>query len=162
MIASAQVVASAARALQSAGKKVVFTNGCFDILHSGHIDLLRRARGLGDALVVAINTDNSVVRMKGSNRPIIPQQERAEVLNEMEMVDFVCTFDEDTPLETIQEIHPDVLVKGADWTANIVGQKEVESWGGKVVTIPLTEGHSTTAIVERVLARYGNSRKADS
>jgi rfaE bifunctional protein nucleotidyltransferase chain/domain len=162
MIASAQAVASAVRVLQSAGKKVVFTNGCFDILHSGHIDLLRRARAFGDALVVAINTDSSVARMKGSNRPIIPQQERAEILDEMEMVDFVCAFDEDTPLEAILEIHPDVLVKGADWTANIVGQKEVESWGGKVMTIPLIEGHSTTGIVERVLARYGNSRKADS
>jgi D-beta-D-heptose 7-phosphate kinase/D-beta-D-heptose 1-phosphate adenosyltransferase len=161
MIASAQAVASEVRALQAAGKQVVFTNGCFDILHSGHIDLLRRARALGDALVVAINTDGSVARMKGSNRPLIPEQERAEVLDEMEMVDFVCAFDEDTPLDAILQIHPDVLVKGADWTANIVGQKEVESWGGKVITIPLIEGHSTTGIVERVLARYGNSRKAD-
>src|SRR5690349_24133974 len=99
MVAPLQDVAERVRKLQSAGKKVVFTNGCFDILHSGHIDLLRRARAFGDALVVAINTDCSVARMKGLNRPIISQQERAEVLNEMEMVDFVCTFDEDTPLE---------------------------------------------------------------
>jgi D-glycero-beta-D-manno-heptose 1-phosphate adenylyltransferase len=162
MVASSQAVATAVRALQSAGRKVVFTNGCFDILHSGHIDLLRRARAFGDALVVAINTDSSVARMKGSSRPVIPQQERAEILDGMEMVDFVCAFEEDTPLEAILQIHPDVLVKGADWTANIVGQNEVESWGGKVVTIPLVEGHSTTGIVERVLARYGNSRKTDS
>ena len=155
MIASLQAVATEVRTLQSAGKKVVFTNGCFDILHSGHIDLLRRARALGDVLVVAINSDASVVRMKGSNRPIVPEQERAELLAGLEMVDFVCRFDEDTPLEAILCIRPDVLVKGADWTANIVGQPEVEGWGGKVVAVPLVEGHSTTGIVERVLARYG-------
>ena len=155
MIASLQAVATEVRTLQSAGKKVVFTNGCFDILHSGHIDLLRRARALGDVLVVAINSDASVARMKGPDRPIIPEQERAELLAGMEMVDFVCKFDEDTPLEAILSIRPDVLVKGADWTANIVGQPEVEGWGGKVVALPLVEGHSTTGIVDRVLARYG-------
>ena len=147
---------------QAAGKKIVFTNGCFDILHSGHIDLLYRARALGDAMVVAINSDASVVRMKGPNRPIIPQSERAELLAGLEMVDFVCVFDEDTPLEAILRIRPDVLVKGADWTANIVGQPEVEAWGGEVVALPLVEGRSTTGIVERVLDRYGNTGKADS
>jgi rfaE bifunctional protein nucleotidyltransferase chain/domain len=162
MVASLQAVATAVRKLQAAGKKVVFTNGCFDILHSGHIGLLRGARGLGDALVVAINSDASVARMKGPNRPIIPEQERAELLDGFEMVDFVCLFDEDTPLEAILEIRPDLLVKGADWTANIVGQTEVEGWGGKVMALPLVEGHSTTGIVERVIARYGNSRKANS
>ena len=162
MVASLQAVANEVRALQAAGKNVVFTNGCFDILHSGHIDLLRRARALGDALVVAINSDNSVARMKGANRPIIPEQERAELLDGMEMVDFVCTFDEDTPLEAILRIRPNVLVKGADWTANIVGQTEVEGWGGKVVALPLVEGHSTTGIVERVVTRYGNTRKTNS
>jgi D-beta-D-heptose 7-phosphate kinase/D-beta-D-heptose 1-phosphate adenosyltransferase len=155
MIASLQAVATEVRTLQSAGKKVVFTNGCFDILHSGHIDLLCRARSLGDVLVVAINSDASVARMKGPDRPIIPEQERAELLAGMEMVDFVCKFDEDTPLEAILSIRPNVLVKGADWTANIVGQPEVEGWGGKVVALPLVEGHSTTGIVDRVLARYG-------
>src|SRR5215831_2608853 len=99
MVASLQTTAKQVRTLQAAGKKVVFTNGCFDLLHSGHIDLLRRARALGDALVVAINSDASVVRMKGRNRPIIPQRERAELLGGMEMVDFVCVFDDDTPLE---------------------------------------------------------------
>ena len=157
MIASLQAVAKEAHGLQGLGKRVVFTNGCFDILHSGHIDLLRRARALGDALVVAINSDPSVARVKGPNRPIIPQQERAELLDGMEMVDFVCTFDEDTPLEAILHIHPDVLVKGADWTANIVGQAEVEGWGGKVVAQSLVDGCSTTAIIERVLARYGGN-----
>jgi rfaE bifunctional protein nucleotidyltransferase chain/domain len=157
MIASTPAVAKEVRALQANGKKVVFTNGCFDILHSGHIDLLRRARGLGDALVVAINSDASVGRMKGLGRPILPQEERAELVDAMEMVDFVCIFDEDTPRETILQIHPDVLVKGADWTANIVGQTEVEGWGGKVVALPLVEGHSTSAIVERVISRYGGN-----
>src|SRR2546422_5301816 len=98
MVASLQAVATEVRALQAAGKKVVFTNGCFDILHTGHIDLLRRARALGDALVVAINTDDSVARMKGQNRPIIPESERGELLAGLEMVDFVCAFSEDTPL----------------------------------------------------------------
>lgn len=155
MVASLEAVARDVRNLQAIGKKVVFTNGCFDILHSGHVDLLKRARALGDALVVAINSDKSVARLKGPNRPIIPQDERAELLAGFEVVDFVCTFDEDTPLEAILAIRPDVLVKGADWTANIVGQPEVESWGGKVIALPLVEGRSTTGIVERVLAKYG-------
>src|SRR5215469_4061043 len=159
MVSSVQEVASEVRHLQANGKKVVFTNGCFDILHSGHIDLLTRARALGDVLVVAINTNASVARMKGSGRPIILEDERAELLNGLDAVDFVCSFDEDTPLQAILEIQPDVLVKGADWTANIVGQREVEIWGGQVVALPLIEGRSTTGIVERVLARYGNPRK---
>src|SRR5262245_5930055 len=154
MIASLQAVAKEVHALQGLGKRVVFTNGCFDILHTGHIDLLSRARALGDALVVAINSDASVGRVK-PGRPIITQQERAELLGGMEMVDFVCTFDEDTPLEAILHIRPDVLVKGADWTANIVGQAEVEEWGGNVVTLPLVDGRSTTGIIERVVTRYG-------
>ena len=159
MVATLQAIAAEVRRLQASGKKVVLTNGCFDILHSGHVDLLARARALGDALVVAINTDASVRRMKGPNRPIIPQDERAELLAGLDVVDFVCAFDEDTPLEAILSIRPDVLVKGADWTANIVGQTEVESWGGKVVALPLIEGHSTTGIVERVLARYAFRRQ---
>jgi D-beta-D-heptose 7-phosphate kinase/D-beta-D-heptose 1-phosphate adenosyltransferase len=161
MVSSVQEVAREVRHLRTVGKKVVLTNGCFDILHSGHIDLLSRARALGDVLVVAINTNASVSRMKGSSRPIIPEDERAELLNGLDMVDFVCSFDEDTPLRAILEIQPDVLVKGADWTANIVGQREVEGWGGKVVALPLIEGRSTTDIVERVLALYGNPRKTN-
>ena len=115
MIASIQAIADEVRILQAAGKKVVFTNGCFDILHSGHIELLRGARALGDALIVAINSDRSVALMKGQNRPIIPEQDRAELLGGLEMVDFVCAFDEDTPLEAILRIRPDILAKGADW-----------------------------------------------
>src|SRR2546430_1011010 len=124
MVAPLDEVAACVQKLQSSGKTVVFTNGCFDILHSGHIDLLRRARTLGDALVVAINSDTSVVRIKGPDRPIVPQQERAELLDAFEMVDFVCWFEDDIPLRAIQTIHPDVLVKGSDWTDNIVGQRE--------------------------------------
>src|SRR5216684_1248511 len=162
MVAPLPEVAERVQKLQASGKKVVFTNGCFDILHSGHIDLLRKARDLGDALVVAINSDTSVVRIKGSGRPIIPEQERAELLDGFEMVDFVCWFEDDTPLQAILTIHPDILVKGADWTDNIVGQREVEGWGGKVFTLPIMEGCSTTGIVDRVLARYGNTRKTNS
>src|SRR5215467_13043054 len=161
MVGPLHEVAAYVQKLQSAGKVVVFTNGCFDILHSGHIDLLRRARQLGDALVVGINSDTSIVRLKGPNRPIVPQHERAELLDGLEMVDFVCWFDDDTPLQTILTVHPDVLVKGADWTDNIVGQREVEGWGGKVFSLPLVEGHSTTGIGERVLARYGNTGKTN-
>lgn len=162
MVVPPHEVAARVRKLQSAGRKVVFTNGCFDILHSGHIDLLQRARNLGDVLVVAINSDSSIVRIKGPGRPVIPEHERAEVLDGFEMVDFVCWFEEDTPLRAILTIRPDVLVKGADWADNVVGQPEVEGWGGKVFTLPLMEGFSTTGIVERVLARYGNTRKTNT
>ena len=162
MVAPLEDVAERVRKLQSAGTKVVFTNGCFDILHSGHIDLLRRARDLGDVLVVAINSDSSIIRLKGPARPIIPEHERAELLDGLEMVDFVCWFEEDTPLRAILTLRQDILVKGADWTDNIVGQREVEGWGGKVFSLPLVEGQSTTAIVERVLARYGNTRKTNT
>ena len=143
-------VALKARGLQASGGRVVFTNGCFDILHSGHIELLRRARELGDALIVAINDDASVRRLKGPNRPIFPENERAETLSALEMVDYVCSFSEDTPLQAILKIRPDILVKGADWLDNIVGQAEVESWGGKVVAVPLVSGKSTTDIIGRV------------
>jgi D-beta-D-heptose 7-phosphate kinase/D-beta-D-heptose 1-phosphate adenosyltransferase len=152
-IHSRDSIAQQARRLQASGKKVVFTNGCFDVLHPGHLDLLTRARSLGDALVVAINSDNSVRRLKGPNRPVFPENERREILSALSVVDYVCTFDEDTPLEAILEIRPDILVKGADWTNNIVGSREVEGWGGKVVTLPLVEGHSTSGIIERVLHR---------
>jgi len=150
-------VAAEVRKLQDSGKKVVFTNGCFDVLHPGHIDVLSRARSLGDALVVAINGDQSVKRLKGPTRPVFPENERGELLAALSVVDFVCTFDEDTPLEAILEIRPDILVKGADWAGNIVGSNEVESWGGQVAALPLVEGQSTTGIIERVLGR-GRSR----
>jgi rfaE bifunctional protein nucleotidyltransferase chain/domain len=156
MVVSLPEAANEVRRLRASGKKIVFTNGCFDLLHPGHIDLLRSARLHGDALVVGINSDASVARIKGPNRPLIRQHERAELLDAMEMVDLVCIFDDDTPLHTILEIRPDALVKGADWTSNIVGQVEVQAWGGTVLTVPLTEGHSTSGIIERVIARYGH------
>ena len=156
-IRSCDSVAEEARRLQASGRKIVFTNGCFDVLHPGHLELLTRARALGDALVVAINGDDSVKRLKGPNRPVFPENERGEVLSALEMVDFVCTFNEDTPLETIVKIRPDILVKGADWVDHIVGSTEVESWGGKVVALPLVPGQSTTGVIERVLQR-GSSR----
>lgn len=160
-IHSRDSVAEQVRRLQASGKKIVFTNGCFDVLHPGHLDLLTRARSLGDALVVAINGDVSVKRLKGPNRPIFPETERGEILSALEAVDYVCTFNEDTPLETIVDVRPDILVKGADWVDNIVGSEEVEGWGGKVIALPLVPGQSTTGVIERVLERRldrGSSR----
>jgi D-beta-D-heptose 7-phosphate kinase/D-beta-D-heptose 1-phosphate adenosyltransferase len=155
MIESVRSLEQKVRQLQLSGKKVVFTNGCFDILHPGHVDFLRRARALGDALVVAINSDDSVRRVKGSGRPIFNEVERAELLAACEMVDAVTVFDEDTPLEIILKIRPDVLVKGADWGLDaIVGRPEVESWGGRVEALALVEGQSTSSIVARVREKY--------
>lgn len=159
-IATLESVAHRTRVLRESGKKVVFTNGCYDILHPGHIDLLTRARALGDVLVLAINSDDSVRRLKGPNRPIFNERERAELLAGLETVDFVSSFEGDTPIEAILTVRPDILVKGADWGLDeIVGRTEVESWGGVVIALPLLEGQSTTGIVERVLSRYGNPRK---
>jgi len=157
-IQSRDSIGQEARRLQGLGKRVVFTNGCFDIIHPGHVDLLRRARQLGDVLVVAINSDSSVQRLKGPSRPVFPEDERAEILRALDVVDYVCTFDEDTPLEAILAIRPDVLVKGADWTDNIVGSKEVEGWGGRVAAIPLVPGQSTTSVIDRVLQRLDSKK----
>jgi D-beta-D-heptose 7-phosphate kinase/D-beta-D-heptose 1-phosphate adenosyltransferase len=134
-------------------RRVVFTNGCFDLLHPGHIRLLEQARSLGDALVVGLNSDASVRRVKGDSRPLIRETERAEVLAALAAVDFVAIFDEATPREIIARLLPDVLVKGADWGADeIVGRAEVEGAGGKVVSIPLQPGYSTTRILQRIVA----------
>lgn len=131
--------------------KVVFTNGVFDLLHPGHVDLLTTARSHGDALIVGINTDESVRRLKGPNRPVRGENDRAFVLAGLEVVDLVVTFSEDTPLELVKALRPDVIVKGGDYSPEtIIGAKEVESWGGRVVVVPLTPGHSTTSIVERI------------
>jgi D-glycero-beta-D-manno-heptose 1-phosphate adenylyltransferase len=138
-------------ALKSAGKRVVFTNGCFDLLHPGHVRLLEQARSLGDALIVAINTDASVRGNKGTNRPITPENERAEILAGLAAVDFVALFDEATPREIVAAILPAVLVKGSDWGPNeIVGREEVEAAGGVVISIPLESGYSTTNLLERI------------
>ena len=141
--------------LRKEGKKVVFTNGCFDILHVGHIRYLKEAKGYGDILIVAVNSDLSVKSIKGDKRPIVSQSERAEVVAALEMVDYVTMFDEDTPYNIIKKLQPDVLIKGGDWAIDkIVGRDIVEARGGKVIAIPVIEGASTTGIVERVLEKY--------
>lgn len=133
------------------GHRVVFTNGVFDLLHPGHVRYLQAARAEGDVLIVAINSDRSVRGNKGPGRPITPERERAEILAALECVDAVVVFDEPTPAEIIRQVQPDVLVKGADWAADaIVGRDTVEARGGRVVRMPVEQGWSTTAIVEKV------------
>jgi rfaE bifunctional protein nucleotidyltransferase chain/domain len=133
------------------GKKVVFTNGCYDILHPGHVRLLERARSLGDILILALNTDSSVQRLKGPSRPFFDQRTRAELALRLEAVDAVTLFDEDTPRDLIAAVLPDVLVKGADWAHFIAGREEVEAAGGTVHALPLEPGYSTTDIASKIL-----------
>lgn len=133
------------------GKTVVFTNGCYDLLHPGHLRLLEQARGMGDVLILALNSDASVRRMKGPARPTVWEQERAEMALSLAAVDAVVLFEEDTPRELIAEVLPDVLIKGADWSHFIAGREEVEAAGGRVLTVALEPGYSTTNIVERIL-----------
>jgi rfaE bifunctional protein nucleotidyltransferase chain/domain len=136
---------------RAAGHRIVFTNGVFDILHPGHVRYLQEARALGDALVVGLNSDASVRRNKGLERPINPEAERAELLAALACVDAVAVFDEDTPADIVLQVQPDILVKGADWPEDqIVGRDTVEARGGLVVRVPVEPGHSTTAIIERV------------
>lgn len=144
------------------GKRVVFTNGCYDILHPGHIRLLERARSLGDALILALNTDASVERLKGPARPFFNQRERAALALRLEAVDAVTLFDEDTPRELIAEVLPDVLVKGADWTHFVAGREEVEAAGGEVLTLPLEPGYSSTDIAGKALAREAGGQAGDA
>lgn len=135
----------------SVGGSLVFTNGVFDLLHPGHIDLLTAARAEGDALIVGVNSDSSVRRLKGPTRPVRSELDRAYVLAALECVSCVVVFDEDTPLELIAALRPDVVVKGGDYDEDtIVGAKEVRSWNGRVVVVPLTPGHSTTSIIEKL------------
>ena len=137
--------------LKQEGKRIVFTNGCFDVIHAGHVNLLQDAGNQGDILIVALNSDISVQTIKGSGRPIISQNHRAEVLASLESVDYVVMFDEPDPLKVIQEIEPNVLVKGGDWSPDaIVGRDVVERAGGTVISIPLIEGISTTEIIRRI------------
>jgi len=144
-------------------KKVVFTNGCFDLLHVGHIRLLKKAKSLGDILIVGLNSDSSIKKLnrepsrrdKDNRRPILPQKDRAEILAGLESVDYVCLFNEQTPLKLIRSILPDVLVKGADYKmAKIVGREEVLINGGKVITVPLYKGKSTTNLIRSIVKRY--------
>jgi D-glycero-beta-D-manno-heptose 1-phosphate adenylyltransferase len=147
-----QLIADRAK-WKHAGKKVVFTNGCYDVLHPGHIRLLEAARSLGDILVLALNTDASVQRLKGPTRPLISQDQRAALAAALTAVDAVTFFDEDTPRELISAVLPDVLIKGADWAHFIAGREEVEAAGGQVLALPLEPGYSTSGILEEVLAR---------
>lgn len=137
--------------LRQQGQRVVFTNGCFDLLHPGHLHTLYTAKAQGDILVVGINADASVRKLKGEGRPIFTEEERAVILSALEMVDFVTIFAEETPLELIRLLEPDVLVKGGDWTPKtVVGREVVERRGGKVVVVPYQAGFSTTTIIERI------------
>lgn len=140
---------------QAAGEKIVFTNGCFDILHAGHVRYLSAARELGDRLVVGLNSDASVRRLKGPKRPVAPQDDRAEVLAALDAVDAVTLFDDDTPEALISLLLPDILVKGADWAVEqIAGARAVLEHGGQVLTVPLLEGRSTTGIIETIVQLY--------
>ena len=139
-------------ALKQQGRKVAFTNGCFDLLHAGHVHLFRKAKELGDVLIVAINDDRSIRMIKGARRPIFPLEERLEILAAIEYIDYLVPFPEKTPQKIISILLPDVLVKGADWRMDeVVGREEVEETGGKVVRVPLQKGLSTTSLLERIL-----------
>jgi rfaE bifunctional protein nucleotidyltransferase chain/domain len=141
--------------LKAESKKVVFTNGVFDLIHSGHVDYLSKSKKLGDVLIVGLNTDDSVRRIKGDKRPILKQEERAFILTNLKPVDYVISFDEDTPEKLISEIIPDILVKGADWAVEkIVGREIVENNGGKVINIEFVNDQSTSKIIDLIVQRY--------
>lgn len=153
VVLSREAVVALRKKWKRESKTVVFTNGCYDVLHPGHIRLLERAKSLGDILILALNTDASVRRLKGPARPLLGEMERAELAAALEAVDVVTFFDEDTPTALIATLLPDVLVKGADWSHFIAGKEEVEAAGGKVLALPLEPGYSTTGIVDEILAR---------
>ena len=153
-IKSLDELVSIRKELKKQNKKVVFTNGCFDILHAGHVDYITKAKEKGDVLIVAVNSDSSTKRIKGPTRPIVPQNERAFIISSLKPVDYAFIFEEDTPYEVIKKIVPDVLVKGADWAPDkIVGRDIVEANGGKVETIEFVNDQSTTNIIKTVLDR---------
>jgi D-beta-D-heptose 7-phosphate kinase/D-beta-D-heptose 1-phosphate adenosyltransferase len=150
-IVSQEELIQIARSEKGAGRSVVFTNGCFDLLHPGHVRCLAEARALGDLLVVAVNSDRSVRGNKGAERPLVREQDRAEVVAALGSVDYVTIFDEPTPRELISRVLPNILVKGADWApGQVAGREEVEAAGGRVVSIPLAPGYSTTNLVQRI------------
>jgi len=155
-VLSTGVLARQLAAARRRRKRIVFTNGCFDLIHPGHVRYLRKAKQLGDVLVVALNSDTSVRRLKGPTRPLVPQGARCEVMAALEMVDFVTVFNEDTPYKLIARLQPDVLVKGGDWAPDrIVGADLVRARGGTVRSIRFAPGYSTTALVERISERAG-------
>ncbi len=160
-IVSAEVAASEARLAQERGRVVVFTNGCFDLMHAGHVRYLGQARELGDLLILGLNSDASVQGLgKGPDRPLVPQDQRAEVVAALAAVDMVVIFDEPTPARLIEAIGPDVLVKGGDWPPErIVGARTVQARGGRVLSLPLVPGLSTTALVERIRGAAGTGAR---
>jgi rfaE bifunctional protein nucleotidyltransferase chain/domain len=136
-------------------KRVVFTNGCFDLIHRGHLDYLRKAKSYGDLLIVAVNSDSSVRRIKGKGRPILPQRDRVELVAALEPVDYVFVFNEETPLVVIKKLEPDVLVKGADYKlGEIVGAREIKSWGGEVRRVRLTRGRGTSEVIDKIMRDF--------
>ncbi|MDY6861684.1 MAG: D-glycero-beta-D-manno-heptose 1-phosphate adenylyltransferase [Thermodesulfobacteriota bacterium] len=148
---------SIVKRLHSEGRTVVFTNGCFDIIHAGHIFYLEKAKEFGDFLIVGLNSDVSIRKIKGEKRPLIPQKQRAIVLSALECVDYVLIFDEENPLKLISLLSPHILVKGGDWTKeNIIGRDIVEEKGGKVYSLPLLNGVSTSGIIETILKNFKN------
>jgi len=152
-ICSQEELVQAVEREKRGGRIVVFTNGCFDLLHPGHVRCLAEARRLGDVLVVAVNSDRGVRGNKGPERPLVPEQDRAEVLAALASVDYVTIFDEPTPRALIARVLPDILVKGADWALDqVVGREEVEAAGGRVVSIPLASGYSTTSLIRKIRA----------
>ena len=154
-IVDARDLAGMLKKLRRAGKSIVFTNGCFDLLHVGHVRYLTAARNEGDLLIIGLNSDRSVTQIKGNRRPIISQSRRAEVLASLSTVDYVTLFDEPDPLELIRLLKPTIIVKGADWKAGeIIGADYVKSRGGRVIRVPLVEEVSTTEIIERIIKRF--------
>lgn len=155
IIKSRKEIVEIRKQLKQEGKKVVFTNGVFDLIHSGHVDYLVKAKEMGDVLILALNTDESVKRIKGDKRPILLQNERAFVVSNLKPVDYVTFFEEDTPAEIIKDLIPDVLVKGADWSIDkIVGRDIVESNGGEVKTIDFVNDQSTSKIIQKIVNNY--------
>ena len=139
------------REARARGRRVVFTNGCFDLLHAGHVKLLERAKQLGDVLIVGLNSDQSVRALKGAGRPLVTQRDRALLLAALENVDYVTIFNEDTPLRVVARLRPHVLIKGADWPATtIVGREIIHASGGRVLRFPLVKGHSTSRLIRRI------------
>ena len=144
-------LAAVVRRLRRKGKTIAFTNGCFDLLHAGHLDYLERIKSKSDCLIVAVNSDSSVKKIKGPGRPILPAKERAALVAALKPVDYVTIFSEPTPLKTIRLLKPDLLAKGGDWKPDqIVGRKEVESRGGRVLVVPTLKGHSTSGLIQRI------------
>ena len=155
MILTADEFLQIRKKLKEEKKKIVFTNGCFDILHAGHVDYLNKAKAMGDILLVALNSDSSIRRIKGEKRPVVNQDERAFIMENLKCVDYVTFFDEDTPAEIIEKLVPDVLVKGADWSIDkIIGRNVVEKNGGEVKTIEFVNFQSTSKIIETIIERY--------